>query len=185
MAESQTAVAGDTIAPPPGWRFRVGVGMVVVGCLSPLGALLVPFTDLSTTMKATLAGLLIAGIPEVFTVVAVVLLGKAGFAHVKNRIMALLRPALGYVAPAKEVGPTRYYVGLVMWLIPAIYSWIVMYAPPDRMPGFPEYRIQMGLTIDFIFVCSFFVLGGDFWDKLRALFFHKAKARFPDRASGQ
>ena len=66
-----------------------------------------------------------------------------------------------------------------MWLIPAIYAWIVMYAPPDRMPGFLEYRIQMGLTIDFIFVCSFFVLGGDFWYKLRALFVYEAKASFP------
>jgi len=26
---------------------------------------------------------------------------------------------------------------------------------------------------------SLFVLGGDFWDKLRALFFHGAKAVFP------
>ena len=50
-----------------------------------------------------------------------------------------------------------------------------MYAPPGMVPGFPEHRIHMGLTIDFIFVCSFFVLGGDFWHKLRALFFHTAK----------
>jgi hypothetical protein len=35
----------------------------------------------------------------------------------------------------------------------------------------------VGLSIDFIFVCSFFVLGGDFWDKRRALFIDKAKAR--------
>jgi hypothetical protein len=52
-----------------------------------------------------------------------------------------------------------------------------MYAPPEMVPGFPEYRIHMGLSIDFIFVCSFFVLGGDFWDKRRALFIDKAKAR--------
>ncbi len=61
------------------------------GVSSPLGALLVPFTDLSVAMKATLSGALIAGVPEVFTVAAVALLGKSGFDYVKSRIMALLR----------------------------------------------------------------------------------------------
>jgi len=27
-------------------------------------------------------------------------------------------------------------------------------------------------------ILSFFVLGGDFWDKVRALFLHDAKAQF-------
>jgi len=48
------------------------------------------------------------------------------------------------------------------------------------IPGFPEYQIQMALTIDVLLVFSFFVLGGDFWDKVRALFMHKARARFPE-----
>jgi hypothetical protein len=165
-------------APSPGWRFRVGVALIAVGFLSPLGALLVPFTDLSMGMKATLSGALIAGIPELFTVAAVAMLGKAGFNYVKHRIMAMLRR----YGPPKEVGPVRYYLGLVMWLIPALYAWVLMYTPHDMIPGFPEYQIHIGLTFDFIFAVSFFVLGGDFWDKLRALFVHKAKASFPDAA---
>jgi len=32
---------------------------------------------------------------------------------------------------------------------------------------------------DAIFVASFFVLGGEFWDKLRALFVHGARTVFP------
>ena len=182
MAASGNAAASDAVAPPPGWRFRVGVGLVVLGIVSPLGALLVPFTNLSIAMKATVTGVLIAGIPEVLTVLAAAVLGKAGFAYVKSRIMALLRPAVGYVTPAKEVGRTRYYIGLVMFLIPAVFSWVLMYAPPEAIPGFPEQRITVGLGIDLIFVSSFFVLGGDFWDKLRALFMHTAKARFPEPA---
>ena len=31
---------------------------------------------------------------------------------------------------------------------------------------------------DAIFVVNLFVLGGDFWDKLRALFVYDAKAKF-------
>jgi len=178
MAEStkQNAVADDTIAPSPGWRFRVGVGLIVLSFVSPLGALLVSITNLSIAMKATLSGLFLAGIPEVLTVAAIAVMGKAGFAYVKNSIMVLLRR----YGPPKEVGPIRYYIGLVMWLLPAAYSWILMYATPEMIPGFPEYRIHMALTFDFIFICSFFVLGGDFWDKVRALFIHKAKVRFPE-----
>jgi hypothetical protein len=32
---------------------------------------------------------------------------------------------------------------------------------------------------DVVFVTSLFVLGGDFWDKLRSLFVHGARAVFP------
>jgi hypothetical protein len=31
-----------------------------------------------------------------------------------------------------------------------------------------------------MFLASLFVLGGDFWDKLRALFNYRAKARFEE-----
>jgi hypothetical protein len=57
-----------------------------------------------------------------------------------------------------------------------------MYTSLDWLPGFAEHRILIALAFDFIFVCSFFVLGGDFWDKLRALFVHKAKTSFPEPA---
>ncbi len=32
-------------------------------------------------------------------------------------------------------------------------------------------------------IASLFVLGGDFWDKLRALFVRNAKAVFPEKAA--
>ncbi len=175
---SNRAVAGDESAEPtPGWRLRVGIALIVLSFLSPLGALLLPLTNLSTAMKATLGGVFLAGIPEVFTLTAIAVMGKPGFVYVKSRIMALLRR----YGPPKAVGPVRYYTGLTLWLIPGVYAWILMYAPPEMIPGFPEHQIQMALVIDLLFVFSFFVLGGDFWDKVRALFMHKAKAQFPER----
>ena len=74
------AAADEAAGPRPGWRFRIGMGLVVAGFLSPLGALVLPFIDLSTAMKATLGGAFLAGIPEVFTVAAIAVLGKPGFA---------------------------------------------------------------------------------------------------------
>ena len=173
---SQSISADEAAAPAPGWRFRVGIALIVLSFVSPLGALLLPFTNFSTALKATLGGALLAGIPEVLSLAAIAVLGKPGFAYVKSRIMALLRR----YGPPKEVGPLRYYIGLTLWLITGIYPWFVSYAPPEAIPGFPEYRVHMALTADFLFVFSFFVLGGDFWDKVRALFIHKARARFPE-----
>ena len=66
-----------------------------------------------------------------------------------------------------------------MLLLPALYAWIIMYVP-QYVPGYPEHRITIALILDALFFTSFFVLGGDFWDKFRALFVHKAKAQFPE-----
>jgi hypothetical protein len=38
---------------------------------------------------------------------------------------------------------------------------------------------------DLLLISSLFVLGGDFWDKLRALFVHGAKVQIPVRGSGK
>jgi hypothetical protein len=41
----------------------------------------------------------------------------------------------------------------------------------------------IGVAGDLMFIATLFVLGGDFWDKLRALFVHGAKAQLPDPKS--
>ncbi len=172
----QNTAANERIKPPPGWRFRLGVIFFVLGLISPVGAAIVALTNLSTALKATLGGLFLAGGPEVCTILAIACMGKSGFAYVKNRLLAMLRR----YGPPKEVGRVRYYIGLVMWLMPAVYAWVLQYMSLDWLPGFPEYRIPIALSFDFIFICSFFILGGDFWDKVRALFICRAKASFPE-----
>ena len=42
----------------------------------------------------------------------------------------------------------------------------------------------MKIAADMIFIASFFVLGGDFWDKLHALFVREARVRMNNRAGG-
>ena len=43
-----------------------------------------------------------------------------------------------------------------------------------------EARVIISLVMQSMFLASFFVLGGDFWDKARALFVWDARAVFPD-----
>jgi hypothetical protein len=45
--------------------------------------------------------------------------------------------------------------------------------------------VPSNIVGDLIFIGSFFVLGGDFWDKLRSLFVRTAKARFLQPKEGE
>jgi hypothetical protein len=65
-----------------------------------------------------------------------------------------------------------------MFVLPFVFGYLIFYAPA-LIPGYHEHRIALNLGADLLLLSSFFVLGGDFWDKFRALFVHDAKASFP------
>ena len=161
------------VAPPRG-RLYLGGGVLIFGWLCPLFVPLVVQSDLGPEWKTTLSGLLLLGIPELFTLAAVAILGKPGFTYFKGIVFGLLRR----LAPPDAVGLARYRVGLVMFVVPILFAWISIYIP-NLIPGFAEHPIAFAVTGDILFFSSLFVLGGDFWDKLRALFVHGAKAHFP------
>jgi hypothetical protein len=69
-----------------------------------------------------------------------------------------------------------------MFVLPFVFGYFIFYAP-ELIPGYHEHRIALNLAADLLLLSSFFVLGGDFWDKFRALFIHDAKAQFPARAA--
>jgi len=72
------------------------------------------------------------------------------------------------------VSLARYRVGLVMFLLPILFGWVGPYLL-QRIPGYEDYRLAANIIGDVLLLSSLFVLGGDFWDKLRGLFIRKAK----------
>jgi hypothetical protein len=68
-----------------------------------------------------------------------------------------------------------------MFLLPILFAWISVYVP-DHIPGFAAHPMVFAVTGDLVVFTSMFVLGGAFWDKLRALFVYEAEARFPKSA---
>ena len=141
----------------------MGIIVFAVGFLSPLLIPVVTGMNLPLAWKATLSGLLSVGVPEVFTIAAIALMGKKGR------------------APSDRVSRTRYRFGLVMFVVPLLFGWLGPYVP-NIIPGYALQRLWVNLCGDLIFVSSLFVLGGDFWDKIRALFIHEATAHFPVRS---
>jgi hypothetical protein len=153
--------------PRAGWHFRLGLTVLIVGWLSPLLIPLVTRTALATEWKTIVSGLLAVGIPEVFTVAAIAIMGKSGYNLIKERIFAILKKH----GPPDRVSLARYRTGLVMFVLPVAFGWLGPYGA-HLIPGYETHRFVVSLIGDLIFVASLFVLGGDFWDKVRALFIH-------------
>ena len=160
---------------PAEWRFRLGLTILVVGWLSPLLIPLVTRTALSTEWKTIISGLLAVGIPEVFTIVAIAIMGKSGYNLIKERIFSFLKKH----GPPDRVSLARYRIGLAMFGLPIVFGWLGPYGA-HQIPGYEAHRSVVSLIGDVMFVASLFVLGGDFWDKVRELFVYDARVRISD-----
>ncbi len=168
-----TATATKTEQPRAGWRFRLGLITLVVGWLSPLCIPVITATELSTRWKTIISGALAVGIPEVFTVAAIAIMGKSGYNLIKERVFSFLKKH----GPPDRVSLTRYRIGLVMFVLPLVFGWLGPYGA-HLISGYEAHRFAVSLIGDVMFVASLFVLGGDFWDKIRALFIHRATVQF-------
>ncbi len=141
--------------PAPGWRFKLGVYLLVLGAICPLFTPLVAMTSLSTEWKAALSGLLLIGIPEIFSLVAIAVMGKDGFNYIKGKVFGFFKRH----ALPKEVSRTRYRIGLVLFLLPLLFGWLAPYGP-DVIPSYQAHRFAVNLGLDILLLVSLFVLGG-------------------------
>jgi hypothetical protein len=149
----------------PTKRIIIGAIVFITGFLVPL---LVPFiakSNLSLAWKTTLSGLLIFGIPELFMIIAVAIMGKEGFNHLKSRFYSLLKKH----GPPEQVSPLRYKIGLVFFIIPLVLAWLLPYIE-HYLSAMENYKIYLNIGGDVMLFISLLILGGEFWEKIRALF---------------
>ena len=158
----------ETTAPVSKNRLYLGGAIFIFGLLCPLLVPLVAATGLSTAWKATLSGLLLLGIPEIFMLVAAAVLGKAGFAYLKGLLFGLLRK---HVVP-ESVSPARYRVGLIVFFLPILWGWLAPYL--SEFVSIQEHSLRVAVTGDLLLLTGLILLGGEFWEKLRLLFLHRA-----------
>ncbi len=147
---------------PPKSRLILGGIIFICGFLSPLFIPLVTNSNLSTEWKTLLSGILILGMPEAFMLIAVAILGKQGFDYLKSRLWKFIRPA-------GKISATRYRIGLAMFFSPILFGWLSPYLEL-WYTGYEVYMTKMAIAGDLLFAASLFVLGGDFWLKIKALF---------------
>ena len=155
------------------WRFRLGGALFALSLIGPPVFIpLVVALEFSAAMTASITGVVLVG-AEVLLVAAAAVMGKSGFACIKNRVFGFLKQ----YGPPKVVSGFRYTIGLVLFFIPFLFGWLAPYTGA-LIPGYEGNEIVIAVIGDVTLLVSLFILGGDFWDKLRALFFHDAKAVF-------
>ena len=154
-------------------RLRLGVAIFVISIVVPLlGIPAVTASAFSVTLKSTVSGVLLVG-AEVFGVLAIAVMGKSGYAFIKSKVLGFLKRH----GPPQEVSRLRYKIGLVMFCVPLLFAWVAVYAG-DFIPGYSQNPLPYAIGGDLLLLVSLFVLGGDFWDKIRALFVCDAKVNF-------
>jgi len=151
------------------WRMRLALVLWLGGFALPLAIPLVARLPLPVATKTAFAGLLIFGLPQLLTIIAIV--GKSGFHY----LMARLFGAAKKLGPPVHVSRRRYRIGLVMLFLPLAVS---LFEPYTAVLVVSEHvpRWVYGAVEDSLFLTSFFVLGGEFWDKVKALFIYEARA---------
>jgi hypothetical protein len=152
-----------------GWRFKLGLAVFVLAfaiwLLLPMAAAMRASAGM---IGALSGGLFVAN--KVLLLLVIAVMGKPGFLQLKLHVFGYA----AMLAPPLAVGSVRYALGLVMFCAPLVASFSEPYvdlAWPGLWPDIWSFE----LLGDLIFIASFFVLGGDFWDKFRALFISSAR----------
>ena len=151
-------------------KLILGAIIFISGFASPLLIPLVTKTSWSIGIKTTVSGLLAFGVPEIFMIVAVAVMGKPGYEFLKGKVFGFFKK----IAPPDSVSLTRYRIGLALFILPLLAGWFQPYLS-HFFPSLKQIPVWFYIIGDAIFVCSFFVLGGNFWDKFSGLFNYKVK----------
>jgi hypothetical protein len=162
-----------------GWRIQVGFALFVLSIGWPILIPILPMLGVSATAIAAFSGGMVIS-AELMLIAGAAIAGKEGFAFIRSKVFGFLRS----YGPPREVSRRRYVIGLVMFTIPLAFGWASPYFG-DHLPGFETSQWMYALAGDVLLLISLFVLGGDFWDKLRSLFQYTAYAVFPEKPPGQ
>ncbi len=166
----------NSASTPPAvtWRYRLGVFCFVAAFAVYLTA---PLALIGGASSATVTAITAANfaLNKILLVAAAAILGKSGFGQLKQTAFGLV----GRYSRPREVGPTRHTIGLVLFVVPILIGWISPYVG-DTMPALNRLTPGAAMAGDIAFLFSLFVLGGNFWDKLRALFIKDAQVVFPE-----
>jgi len=150
------------------WRCRLGLCIIAFGdVILPALCLVLPYLDLPTSVKVGLATIFLVGGPEVLTIVGVALAGKEGYAAFK----AALRKIWKRIRPPQRVSPARYRLGVVVFVASGLPMWLLAYLRAvTALPLDNREVLWILIGSDIVFLISFFIAGGEFWEKLKGLF---------------
>jgi hypothetical protein len=152
-----------------GWRYYLGLILFVLSLILPLLALvIVPLLGLSPGISTTLYGFSVVGGPDLLLVAAAALMGKKNLEFLFSKLGGWFKKLVKW----DQVSPRRYRIGVWLFWISILISLAFFYFLPEtlRVGDQPGWGFYVTVGADILFIISFFVLGSEFWGKLRALF---------------
>ncbi len=157
-------------------RFVAGSILLVIGILCGLS---IPFLSLFHIQhdKAAIVSFLMLT-HHGLTFLSIAVMGRQNFDRIMEPFHRAARKAGEKIKPGGNVSRERYRIGLIMLVTPLIVVTAMHVIHEFALKH--ETRVAISLTMQMMFLASFFVLGGDFWDKARALFVWDARAVFPE-----
>jgi len=175
MKENRTI--GALSPPNPGIRFYIGLGILILSFfMLPMGIFLQRFAEYQY-LKQFIVGIFWLSAP-LMKISSVAILGKPSYLYIKS----IFRHHVARMIKPYHANRIRYNIGLFLFCLPVIPTYILAYAPQFFSDNFYP-RLILNISLDVVFITSLFVLGGDFWDKLKALFSFSAKVSFPKEGS--
>jgi len=177
--------------PPPTLRYRLGLGVFIVGNLLAVTGMLLPAFGLASgRMVGVIAVILAAG--EIISLSSIFLLGKEGFKELKSRLFA----ALKRTPSGKPVSRRRHRVGVSFLALHVVAQFAALVFPIASHyvvaadGTFPtvlglghaeQLKWFVGLLIaaEALFFAGVYTLGADWWGSFRTLFHQPEKGDSP------
>jgi hypothetical protein len=172
----------ETPKPPPTLRYRLGLGVFIVGNALAVVGLVLPAMGLASgRMVGVIAGMLVAS--EIISLSSIFLLGKEGFKEIKTRLFAVLKRT----PSGAPVSRRRHQIGVTFLVLHVAAQFAALVFPiashfataaegtfPTVMGLDRPQQLQwfLGLLIasETLFFAGVYTLGADWWGTFRTLF---------------
>jgi hypothetical protein len=164
-------------APAPAssqWRFALGIASFIAAFAVHLITLAAVGVGASPAIVSAIGAINFV-LNKVLLIASAAFLGRTGFDQLKGMIFGAFRR---YAYP-DQVSAFRYRLGLILLVVPIVLAWIAPYVA-ELAPSIGRNTVRDGVIADIVLIIGLVMLGGDFWDKLRALFIRDAKAVLPN-----
>lgn len=159
------------VSPPPSaWKRRLGLGLVVYSFLPLCTVGLLAFVDMSPASAVTFSAVYLAS-GEIAFLAAVALLGKPFVMAVKNKIKGFFRKTR-QPAPIRPISRRRHALGVTLFALSFVPYYATMVVLLLAHPKEPNSHVLLSLLLggEGLFFLSLFVLGEEFWARLKRLF---------------
>lgn len=161
--------SGQPLGIKKDWRYYIGLILFVLSLILPLLALIfVPMLGVSGGISSILYGLSVVGGPDVLLLATAAIMGKENLTYLFSQLGGWFKRLVKW----DDVSKKRYRVGLWLFCLSLLSTFVLFYFLPETLAvgEQPGWGFYVTVAADIVFIISFFILGAEFWAKIRALF---------------